>query len=745
MERLEGRALLTTAGNVDPTFGTHGFYDAPLSSPFGGGLTAVSTGSPDGNPADFEIVAAGAVGSGLGVIKLTKAGLPDPSFGTDGQASLPVPSNATAANLTAVALTANNDVTVVGFIQIGTPGSLYDRIVARFLPDGTLDPSFGTDGVVNLDPQTIDAMTFTPEGVALRPDGSVVVVGSAQGTAPLSTPAIIMLGADGSVDSTFGTDGLVLLPGNPISADAASIQANGQIFVVAAPYLAQSSDQDSFTTDIYRLNPDGSLAGATISTGLASVESVYAEADGNILVSGSTNGLPGRPSLERYNVAGSLVTAVTPSGFGRILGEDPATLDVQYGDQRFNHDLTPDLAYGDLGTAAIRSSPISTSDFPFDAQALAPDGSLIAAAGESRVDRDFSEIVYPSNVITRLSTTATPAAPGDFTGDGLSDPAVFLSGTATYVVGNSSGGASQVVQLGAPGLGNTIPAPGDYDATGQQDLASYIVQTGYWAIKDPTGQTPGVLFPFGQPGRGNTLPAPGDYYGVGADQVAVYLAQSGIWSILAPGLKPGLTFPFGQPGVGNTIPVSGDYFGAGSDQVAVYLPQFATWSILLPGLKSAISFQFGIPGAGNSIPMPGDYDGSGGVEPAVYLPSLAEVQYISAAGKVVTIPFGIPGTGQTLPAPGDYDGSGKTEVAAYFPSSNLFIDRPASGGADEGFPVGFAAQGPILPVTATVPLILAGDLPSPGVSASSISILGQPDPLDFVPQTPAEAAKKAKA
>ena len=101
--------------------------------------------------------------------------------------------------------------------------------------------------------------------------------------------------------------------------------------------------------------------------------------------------------------------------------------------------------------------------------------------------------------------------------------------------------------------------------------------------------------------------------------------------------------------------------------------------------------------------MPGDYDGSGRTELAVYLPALGELQYISAKGTVVTVPFGIPGAGQTLPEPGDYDGSGKTEVAAYLPALNTFAYRPAGGGPDVSFPVGFAGSGPIVPVTQVPP------------------------------------------
>ncbi len=481
------------------------------------------------------------------------------------------------------------------------------------------------------------------------------------------------------------------------------------------------------------------------------ITQVFAEPDGQILVAGHTFpqffGGPGGGTMEyglllQLNGDGSTAGSVVNFGNYQIPqivgvqsnGEILYFTSGQSGISRLTPSLGGDHSFGPTSTSGFVPAGQTLS---LSAGAIGPDGSIIGVGALSASNPTSS-----ADAAVRLTKTFTKATLGDYTGDGIADPAFFLSGTAYFVIGSSSpASASQVVQLGAPGPGNTIPAPGDYYTTGQQDVAVYIAQTGYWAIKDPTGQTPGVLFPFGVPGVGNTIPVPGNYAGFGTDQAAVYLAQSGTWDILDPGFKPGITFPFGQPGVGNTIPVSGDYFGVGIDQVAVFLPQSATWSILSPGLSSDITFQFGIPGAGNSIPMPGDYDGSGRTEPAVYLPALGEVQYITPTNQVVTIPFGVPGNGQTLPAPGDYDGSGKTEVAAYFPSSNFFVYRPADGGADKGFQVGFASQGPIVPVTTVVPTALLGG----SVSAEAVGPagpLGQADALDFV--MPLASAKKAK-
>lgn len=107
-------------------------------------------------------------------------------------------------------------------------------IVTRFLPDGALDPGFGTGGSVHGEfgqsPPTgpgpydyeygLPAVGLT--GLALAPDGSIVLAGySAEhvtgGCAPPATGAtgrsfIVRLRSDGSFDPSFGSNGVFTQP-----------------------------------------------------------------------------------------------------------------------------------------------------------------------------------------------------------------------------------------------------------------------------------------------------------------------------------------------------------------------------------------------------------------------------------------------------------------------------------------------------------------------------------------------------
>jgi len=128
-------------------------------------------------------------------------------------------------------------------------------IVARYLPTGALDPTFGPDG------DGVVTMAFSnnsvAEAVAIQPDGKILVGGgspaSRKGNAAYR-PTIARYNADGSLDTDFGTGGIVLVPGTSWGVvRAIAIQGDGNIVAVG-----QSDYQYAL---VVRLLPDGSLDG----------------------------------------------------------------------------------------------------------------------------------------------------------------------------------------------------------------------------------------------------------------------------------------------------------------------------------------------------------------------------------------------------------------------------------------------------------------------------------------------------
>lgn len=124
-------------------------------------------------------------------------------------------------------------------ITIASQTTAKQAVLARYLPDGRRDPTFGTEGRV-----VVDQDQITPEAIVTGPDGSTVIVGA---TPPVGTfselPSarnslvVARLAPDGTLDPTFASCGLVrpLRRGSQFVAPAA-VQADGQMLVSVRMY-----------------------------------------------------------------------------------------------------------------------------------------------------------------------------------------------------------------------------------------------------------------------------------------------------------------------------------------------------------------------------------------------------------------------------------------------------------------------------------------------------------------------------
>ena len=168
--------------------------------------------------------------------------------------------------------------------------------LARYQPGGLVDPDFGDGGTVRLD-------AFVGAGLAIQPDGRLVLVGTVDTTPPTSPPgtftdiAVMRLNPDGIPDESFGEHGGVHFsasaltspfgPGRDTGHDVA-LQADGRIVVVGntGPLNADFA--------VARLLPDGTLDTEFTDTGVMSIgfshltdiaENVAITPDGKIVVS----------------------------------------------------------------------------------------------------------------------------------------------------------------------------------------------------------------------------------------------------------------------------------------------------------------------------------------------------------------------------------------------------------------------------------------------------------------------------
>lgn len=120
---------------------------------------------------DGRVVAVGSTQLGglqMLALRYRKNGTLDPTFGGDGIVTTPVGSFSQAYG---VAVDGNGRTVVVGDSFNGTD---YDMVLVRYEPDGSLDPTFGSGGIVTT---PVGDAADQARGVALQPDGRIVVAG----------------------------------------------------------------------------------------------------------------------------------------------------------------------------------------------------------------------------------------------------------------------------------------------------------------------------------------------------------------------------------------------------------------------------------------------------------------------------------------------------------------------------------------------------------------------------------------
>ncbi len=260
------------SGTLDPSFGAGG----TVTTNFGGvsvspltaieqsnGDIAVVAGLGNGvpNEEDFALVRYTSNGTLIGT---TRA-----AFFTDGINSP-----------TALTVQSNGDIVVVGTASLTFDGA-QEFAVARFTPSGQLDTTFGTGGLVTTD---ISGPFPAPSAVLAQSNGQILVGGFVDGVNKHESGQTVLVryNANGSLDSAFGTGGIVMEPTIAASPAALAQLSSGSYLVVGG--AAPSSVEFSSTGVLQATVTPGTLAAANNQSGTGCCSPVVFQPNGDYVV-----------------------------------------------------------------------------------------------------------------------------------------------------------------------------------------------------------------------------------------------------------------------------------------------------------------------------------------------------------------------------------------------------------------------------------------------------------------------------
>ncbi|MBC8487073.1 MAG: T9SS type A sorting domain-containing protein [Bacteroidetes bacterium] len=284
-------ARFNSDGSPDLSFGDNGQVISSIGS-YNDWCNAIAI-QPDG-----KILAAGGTNNApasnynynFALIRYNADGSIDSTFGNNG---ITITNIGLSNNIAySMVIQQNNKIILVGEAN----DSIFsDFALARYKTDGSLDSDFGNGGIV----RTPVSTTYDfAKSIDLQPDGKILVAGSAQSSLSNYNFALVRYELDGSLDNTFGVNGIVLTDIGSDFGEAVTIQPDEKIILAGS--FTNGTIYDFATL---RYNNDGALdytfgTNGLISTSFGNGDSegkaVTLGNDGEIIVTGSYN--PGSPN-----------------------------------------------------------------------------------------------------------------------------------------------------------------------------------------------------------------------------------------------------------------------------------------------------------------------------------------------------------------------------------------------------------------------------------------------------------------
>jgi uncharacterized delta-60 repeat protein len=309
------------AGNPDDAFGTHGFATTSL-----GGADDKAFDAAYHDDGRFVTVGqadpAGLANTDFGVMAYTADGQPDLTFSTTGFRTQDIAGFGDGAN--AVVVQSDQKIVVAGFAFVSAVDK--DFAILRYNQDGSLDTTWGGDGIVTTDFGTENDVA---NGIVRGDNGTIIAVGDAG-----EDVALAQYLPDGTPDPTFGGDGTVVQDLGFDDVANGVVAADSTIFV-AGTRLGPKANLDAYVASFGengKLNSgfgDAGIADADLSDGNDFGDDITLDQQGNLVVVGTaTSATITDMALMRFTTGGTLDKVLTVDfhgfgDFGHAVSRDP--------------------------------------------------------------------------------------------------------------------------------------------------------------------------------------------------------------------------------------------------------------------------------------------------------------------------------------------------------------------------------------------------------------------------------------
>jgi uncharacterized delta-60 repeat protein len=392
--------LMAQAGSLDNTFGTGGIATTP----------GVSVGC---NPCGLAIQSDGKIlvsGGGttskgfpeVAVARFNTNGTLDGTFGTGG-----------------IVTTAEEDLSGGAFamalqpdgrIVVATTNDLALQVI-RYNPNGSLDTTFGSGGFASTRPfSRIFLSQGITGGIAVEPNGDILL--AAQGVATRLLP-------NGTVDSSFGTDGAVEL----VSGALNLVLLPGGQFLVGNTFGAAAS---RYTSD-GALDTGFGLGGQIANLGGSAFVPL---SNGKLIAAGTIVSAPAT-SADEYNTQGFVVLRYNANG----------SLDGSFGTIGGVITNFPGEAYSAAAAVAVQSND--------DIVAVGLTEAINSGGGQEASDFALARYAPTGQLDTTFGTNGLVTTPIGLAGSGAQASAVAIQSDGKIVVA----GDDTPPAVGDPSLG----------------------------------------------------------------------------------------------------------------------------------------------------------------------------------------------------------------------------------------------------------------------------------------------------